>query len=139
MLRGNVPNGLWGEQADAPNDGIIPDRILGIRLTSPPVDHGTDTGFIDEKAISFDPINPDGNLPLSPAEPATGPVPTRPGGVIAAIQDGIDTNTTRGHRTALAQALAGLGMDCGALDSDLSTYALAAGTAFTAEPMLLAG
>ncbi|WP_251016010.1 DUF6603 domain-containing protein [Streptomyces sp. ISL-99] len=139
VLRGNVPNGLWGEQADAPNDGIIPDRILGIRLTSPPVDHGTDTGFIDEKAISFDPINPDGNLPLSPAEPATGPVPTRPGGVIAAIQDGIDTNTTRGHRTALAQALAGLGMDCGALDSDLSTYALAAGTAFTAEPMLLAG
>ncbi|MEE1754431.1 DUF6603 domain-containing protein [Streptomyces sp. SP18CS02] len=139
VLRGNVPNGLWGQKADAPNDGIIPDRILGIRLTSPPVDHGTDTGFIDEEAISFDPINPDGNQPLSVAEPATGPTPTRPGGVIAAIQDGIDTAATSDHRTALAQALKDLGADLGTLDGDLGAYARAAGTAFTAEPMLVAG
>ncbi|MFF4456614.1 DUF6603 domain-containing protein [Streptomyces goshikiensis] len=138
VLRGNVPNGLWGQQPDAPNDGLIPDRILGIRLTSPPVDHGTSTGFLDEKAISFDPINPDGNQPLF-GEPATGPVPTRPGGVIAAIQNGIDTIATRTSRTALAQALRGLGADLGALDTDLSGYANAAGTAFTAEPMLVAG
>ncbi|MER6394363.1 DUF6603 domain-containing protein [Streptomyces sp. NPDC001523] len=138
-LRGNVPNGLWGQQPDAPNDGIIPDRILGIRLTSPPVDHGTSTGFLDEEAISFDPINPDGNQPLTAGEPVTGPAPTRPGGVIAAIQDGIDTAATRGNRTALAQALKGLGTDLGALDSDLIAYANAAGTAFTAEPMLVAG
>jgi hypothetical protein len=137
VLRGNVPNGLWGQRADAPNDGIIPDRILGIQLTSPPVDHGTDTGFIDEEAISFDPINPDGNLPLSVGEPATGPEPTRPGGVIAAIQDGIDT--THDNRTALAQALTGLGAHLGALDTDLSAYADFAGTAFTTEPMLVAG
>ncbi|MFC8450270.1 DUF6603 domain-containing protein [Kitasatospora sp. NPDC057223] len=139
MLRGNVPNGLWGQQPDAPNDGIIPDRILGIRLSSPPVDHGTSTGFLDEEAISFDPINPDGNQPLAADEPATGPVPTRPGGVIAAIKDGIDTDATRGNRTTLAQALTGLGTDLGALDTDLSAYARAAGTAFTAEPMLVAG
>ncbi|MGW0312610.1 DUF6603 domain-containing protein [Streptomyces flavidovirens] len=138
-LRGNVPNGLWGQRADASGDGIIPDRILGMRLTSPPVDHGTSTGFLDEKAISFDPINPDGNQPLSAGEPATGPVPTRPGRVIAAIQDSIDTTTTRGNRTALAQALTGLGADLGALDNNLSGYANAAGTAFTAEPMLVAG
>ncbi|MFF4427206.1 DUF6603 domain-containing protein [Streptomyces sp. NPDC001549] len=137
-LRGNVPNGLWGQQPDAPNDGIIPDQILGIRLTSPPVDHGTDTGFIDEEAISFDPINPDGNQPLSVGEPVTGPVPTRPGGVIAAIQNGIDTTATRGNRTALVQALTGLGANLGTLDTDLSAYAQAAGTAFTAEPMLIA-
>ncbi|MFE3991474.1 DUF6603 domain-containing protein [Streptomyces goshikiensis] len=139
VLRGSVPNGLWGQRPDAPNDGIIPDRILGIRLTSPPVDHGTSTGFLDEKAISFDPINPDGSQPLSAGEPATGPVPTRPGGVIAAIQNGIDTTATRGNRTALAQALKGLGTDLGILDADLSGYANAAGTAFTAEPMLVAG
>ncbi|MEV0416087.1 DUF6603 domain-containing protein [Streptomyces sp. NPDC050448] len=138
VLRGNVPNGLWGQQPDAPNDGIIADRILGMRLTSPPVDHGTSTGFLDEKAISFDPINPDGNQPLS-GEDATGPEPTRPGGVIATIQDGIDTTATRSNRTALAQALAGLGADLGVLDTDLSSYAHSAGTAFTAEPMLVAG
>ncbi|MFF4174208.1 DUF6603 domain-containing protein [Streptomyces sp. NPDC001744] len=134
---GNVPNGLWGQQPDAPNDGIIPDRILGMRLTSPPVDHGTSTGFLDERAISFDPINPDGNQPLS-GEPATGPVPSRPGGVIAAIRDGIDTLATRDHRAALAQALTGLGANLGTPDTDLSAYAQAAGTAFTAEPMLIA-
>ncbi|MGW6688697.1 DUF6603 domain-containing protein [Streptomyces sp. NPDC054961] len=139
VLRGNVPNGLWGQRPDAPNDGIIPDRILGIRLTSPPVDHGTSTGFLDEQAISFDPINPDGNQPLSAGEPVTGPEPRRPGGVIAAIQAGIDTTATRTNRTALAQALTGLGADLGVLDTDLSGYARAAGTAFTAEPMLIAG
>ncbi|MFI7502482.1 DUF6603 domain-containing protein [Streptomyces sp. NPDC049687] len=139
ILRGNVPNGLWGERPDAPNDGIIPDRILGIRLTSPPVDHGTSTGFLDEQAISFDPINPDGNQPLSAGEPATGPTPTRPDGVIAVIKGGIDTTATRANRTALAQALTGLGADLGALDTDLSAYAHAVGTAFTAEPMLVAG
>ncbi|MFI6448744.1 DUF6603 domain-containing protein [Kitasatospora sp. NPDC050543] len=139
VLRGNVPNGLWGQQADAPNDGIIPDRILGIRLTSPPVDHGTSTGFLDEQAISFDPINPDGNQPLSAGEPATGPEPKRPAGVIAVIQDDIDSTATRRSRTALAQALTALGADLGALDTDLSGYANAAGTAFTAAPMLVAG
>lgn len=139
ILRGNVPNGLWGRQPDAPNDGIIPDRILGIRLTSPPVDHGTSTGFLDEQAISFDPINPDGNQPLSAGEGAAGAVPTRPGGVIAAIQDGIDTPATRANRTALDRALKALGTDLGILDTDLSGYAHAAGTAFTAEPMLVAG
>ncbi|GAA2156901.1 hypothetical protein GCM10009760_58400 [Kitasatospora kazusensis] len=140
VLRGNVPNGLWGQQPDAPDDGIIPNRVLGIRLTSPPVDHGTSTGFLDEKAISFDPINPDGNQPLS-GEAARGPVPTRPAdvNVIQMIQDGINTATTRGNRTALAQALTGLGTDLGTLDTDLSAYATAAGTAFTAEPMLVAG
>ncbi|MDH6117864.1 hypothetical protein ABH930_005279 [Kitasatospora sp. GAS204A] len=139
ILRGNVPNGLWGQQADAPGDGIIHDRILGVRLTSPPVDHGTSTGFIDEKGISFDPINPDGNQPLSSGESATGPAPTRPGGVITAIQNGIDTTATRGNRTALAQALTALGANLGTLDTNLSAYADAAGTAFTAEPMLVAG
>ncbi|MDX3696423.1 hypothetical protein PV726_40230 [Streptomyces europaeiscabiei] len=140
ILYGNVPNGLWGQQADVTGDGIIPDRILGIRLTSPPVDHGTSTGFLDEHAISFDPINLDGNQPLSAGEPATGPEPTRPPdvSVIAAIQDGIDTPATRNNRAALAQALNGLGADLGALDTDLSAYANAAGTSFTAEPMLVA-
>ncbi|MEU2288987.1 DUF6603 domain-containing protein [Streptomyces sp. NPDC013178] len=136
VLRGNVPNGLWGTEPDASGDGIIPDKIIGMRLTSPPVAHGTSTGFLDEKAISFDPINPDGNQPLTTAEQPTGPELDRPGGVIAAIQDGIDTPATRTSRTALAQALTGLGVDLGALDTDLSNYARAAGTAFTAEPML---
>ncbi|MCF3174591.1 hypothetical protein IPZ61_14820 [Streptomyces sioyaensis] len=137
VLRGSVPNGLWGEKADAPGEGLIPGRILGVRLVSPPVDHGTSTGFIDEKGLSFDPIAPDGNQPLSADEEAAGPVPVRPGGVIGLIAGGIDTAGTRDRRAALAEALTELGAGPGSLDHDLSGYAHAAGTAFTAEPMLV--
>ncbi|WP_251074336.1 hypothetical protein [Streptomyces sp. ISL-111] len=59
--------------------------------------------------------------------------------MIAAIHNGIDTPVTRDSRAALAQALKGLGTDLGALHSELPAYAHAAGTAFTAEPMLVAG
>ncbi|MEV4443145.1 DUF6603 domain-containing protein [Streptomyces sp. NPDC049577] len=137
VLRGTVPNALWGERPDAPGDGLLPDRIIGVRLTSPPVDHGTSTGFIDERAIAFDPIAPDGNQPLSAAESPAGPVPQRPGTVIRTIRDGIDTAATRGNRAALVDALKRLGTDPGPVDNDLSGYARAAGTAFTAEPMLV--
>ncbi|MDK1347732.1 hypothetical protein QNO09_31505 [Streptomyces sp. 378] len=136
VIRGSVPNGLWGTEADASGEGLIPGRIIGVRLVSPPEEHGTSTGFIDEKGISFDPIAPDGNQPLFAYDPATGPAPLRPGGVIAAIQDGIDTPATHDNRTALARALTDLGANPGAPDTDLSRYAHAAGTAFTAEPML---
>ncbi|MFF3763935.1 DUF6603 domain-containing protein [Streptomyces sp. NPDC001922] len=135
-LRGNVANGLWGERPDAPGEGLIPDRILGVRLVSPPVDHGTSTGFLDELGLGFDPIAPDGNQPLQ-EEDATGPVPQRPGGVIRTIQEGVDTAGTRANRAALADALKGFGAGLGSLDADLSAYARAAGTAFTAEPMLV--
>jgi hypothetical protein len=101
------------------------------------VDHGTSTGFIDEQGLGFDPLAPDGNQPLSAGEGASGPVPQRPGGVIRKIQDGIDTGGTRSSRAALADALGSLGSDLGVLDTDLSAYARAAGTAFTAEPMLV--
>ncbi|MEU9472200.1 DUF6603 domain-containing protein [Streptomyces avermitilis] len=138
VIRGNVPNGLWGTQPDGGGDGVIPDRILGVRLVSPPVDHGTSTGFIDEQAISFNPGNPGGLLPLSASEVPAGVVPVRqPGQVIAVIQSGIAAPATRDARTSLVEALASLGTDLGALDSDLSAYAHAAGTAFTAEPMLV--
>jgi hypothetical protein len=134
-LRGNVPNGLWGERADAPGDGLIRDRIIGIRLVSPPVDHGTSTGFIDEEGIGFDPLAPDGNQPLSASEEESGRLPLRPGGVIGKIQDGIGRNGDRAH---LVTALGTLGIELGPLDADLSAYASAAGTAFTADPMLIA-
>ncbi|MFJ4528584.1 DUF6603 domain-containing protein [Streptomyces nigrescens] len=137
LIRGNVVNGLWGTSRDPGGDGLIPDRILGVRLISPPVDYGESTGFIDEKGISFDPIAPDGNQPLSAGEEPSGADPQRPGRVIEKIQDGIDATGTRSNRSALTSALGRLGSELGALDSDLSGYARAAGTAFTANPMLV--
>jgi hypothetical protein len=139
LIRGSVANGLWGKEAGASGEGLIPDRILGVRLVSPPVNHGNSTGFIDEQGLGFDPIAPDGNQPLSAGEGASGPVPQRPGdaSVIGKIQDGMDTPGARNNRAALADALKNLGADPGVLDADLSAYAGAAGTAFTAEPMLV--
>lgn len=64
-------------------------------------------------------------------------MPERPGGVIGLIAGGIDTDGTRDQRAALAEALTELGAGPGSLDNDLSGYAHAAGTAFTAEPMLV--
>ncbi|MFF0625138.1 DUF6603 domain-containing protein [Streptomyces sp. NPDC004296] len=135
LIRGNVVNALWGT---SPNGSeLLPDRILGVRLVSPPVDYGTPTGFIDEKGISFDPIAPDGNQPLSAGEEASGAEPQRAGGVIEKISDGVDAPGTRETRAALAGALTSLGADLGDLGTDLSGYAHAAGTAFTASPMLV--
>ncbi|WP_405843150.1 hypothetical protein OG528_31945 [Streptomyces platensis] len=137
LMRGSVANGLWGAAPDSSGEGLIGNQVLGVRLVSPPVEHGTSTGFIDEQGLGFDPIAPDGNEPLAAGEGASGPVPLRPGGVIGKIQDAIDTSGSRSSRAALADALQSLGADLGVLDGDLSAYAHAAGTAFTAEPMLV--
>ncbi|MFI9319266.1 DUF6603 domain-containing protein [Kitasatospora aureofaciens] len=136
-IRGNVVNALWGTSPNGGDEGLIRDRIIGVRLVSPPVDYGTNTGFIDEKGISFDPIAPDGNQPLSAEEDPAGAQPQRPGGEIKKIQDGIDAAGTRDNRSALVGALGRLGVELGTVDSDLSRYARAAGTAFTASPMLV--
>ncbi|MFI9274879.1 DUF6603 domain-containing protein [Kitasatospora sp. NPDC052896] len=135
LIRGNVVNALWGTSPNG--EELLPDRILGVRLVSPPVKYGTSTGFIDEKGISFDPIAPDGNQPLSASEGASGAEPKRTDGVIKKIRDGIDAPGTRDNRASLADALTSLGTDLGRLDTDLSGYARGAGTAFTASPMLV--
>lgn len=137
LIRGSVVNGLWGTSAGGGGDGLLPDRVLGARLVSPPVKYGANTGFIDEKGISFDPMAPDGNQPLSADEAPSGARPQRTCEVIGKIQDGIDAAGTRGNRSALISALEGLGVELGPLDADLSGYARAAGTAFTAHPMLV--
>ncbi|GAA5610154.1 hypothetical protein Spla01_01290 [Streptomyces platensis] len=138
-IRGNVVNALWGTSPDGGGgDGLLRERIIGVQLVSPPVNYGTSTGFIDEKGISFDPIAPDGRQPLSADEDSVGAEPRRPGGVIEKIHDGIDAAGTRSNRSALVGALGRLGVELGPVDTDLSGYAGAAGTAFTASPMLVA-
>ncbi|MFF3002341.1 DUF6603 domain-containing protein [Kitasatospora sp. NPDC057940] len=137
-----VPRELWGTSAQGTlPDGeqqLVKDQLTGVSLSSPANRHGTSTGYMDEKALAFDPIYPDGNQPLDPAAGPVGAVPRRPGGVIAAIADTIAAGAQTTARTRLADQLTALGLDLGALDSDLSGYAHAARTAFTAEPMLVA-
>ncbi|MFE3776168.1 DUF6603 domain-containing protein [Streptomyces sp. NPDC059122] len=134
-VRGNVAKSLWGR--DTGGDELLRDRILGVKLASPPVDNGTDTGFIDEKAISFDPVRPDGNQPLDRTQAAVGPVPQRTTGVISKISTAVNASTVRTQRAALSEAVKNLGVDLGPVDNDLTAYAGCAATAFTAEPLLI--
>jgi hypothetical protein len=137
-----VPEELWGTSARGTlPDGkrqLLKDQLTGVSLSSPAPRHGTSTGYIDENALKFDPIYPDGSQPLDPAADPVGAVPQRPGGVIATIAATIAADAQTTARTHLADQLAALGLDLGPLDESLSCYAHAARTAFTAEPMLVA-
>ncbi|MFK0288877.1 DUF6603 domain-containing protein [Streptomyces sp. NPDC090442] len=136
-----VPQALWGKGAGnalpAPGDQLVDNQLTGVTLTSPGPSNGTDTGYIGEDALAFDPIDPDGTQPLDPSAGKTGPTPTRPGGVIAAIATTVNASAQKTARAQLAQALSGFGIDVGTPDTDFSAYARAAETAFTAEPMLM--
>ncbi|WP_447009063.1 DUF6603 domain-containing protein [Saccharothrix sp. DSM 118769] len=137
-----VPQALWGTGTGTTlptGDGhLIKDQLVGIRLASPPLRNGTSTGYIGEDALAFDPIRPNGPRPLDPDAPPTGAVPRRPagGGVIRRIVDTVAADRQVEARERLAGRLADAGLDLGLLDNDLSAYSRAAGTAFTAEPML---
>ncbi|MYV38811.1 hypothetical protein GT030_07985 [Streptomyces sp. SID1328] len=136
-----VPQALWGTgQGDtlpAPGQQVIPAQLTGVTLTSPGPDYGNDTGYITEEAFAFDPIAPDGTQPLDPAAQPVGPAPLRPRGVIATIVRSVVAPEQTARRAELVQALAGLGVDLGPVDADLSAHKTAAETAFTADPMLI--
>ncbi|WP_331766665.1 DUF6603 domain-containing protein [Embleya sp. NBC_00896] len=137
-----VPQALWGagkpNHLPLPGQQLIGNQLIGAKFGSPPAEYGVSTGYISEKAIAFDPVNPDGPVPLDPATGPTGPIPTRPTtSVIGRIRDTVDASAQRTARTALAAALTGIGHDLGALDTNLPAFAAAAATAFTAEPMLV--
>ncbi|MFG2116711.1 DUF6603 domain-containing protein [Streptomyces sp. NPDC048718] len=136
-----MPAELWGpgSPGNLPSGDrhLVKDQLVGVRLTSPAPRHGTSTGYMDEKALAFDPVAPDGVQPLDPGADPAGAVPWRPDGVIATIAATIAASGQTAARSRLAGQLAALGLDLGTVDSDLSRYALAARTAFTAEPMLV--
>ncbi len=66
-----VPAELWGAgrpgSLPSGDEHLVKDRLVGLRLSSPAPRHGTSTGYIDENALAFDPVTPDGAEPLDPA------------------------------------------------------------------------
>ncbi|MEZ0095066.1 DUF6603 domain-containing protein [Streptacidiphilus sp. EB129] len=137
----SVPQALWGTgrgtTLPGPGEQVIPDQLTGATLSTPDADYGNDTGYIGEDALAFDPIDPDGVQPLDPDARPVGPAPRRRAGVIGIIARTVAAPAQNSARTQLTQALTGLGLDLGALDTDLSAHKDAAETAFTAEPMLV--
>ncbi|MFJ6019981.1 DUF6603 domain-containing protein [Nocardiopsis alba] len=139
-LRGAMPAALYGSGSGstlpAPGGQVVPDRLTGVGLTSPPVAHGTTTGYIDEEALKQHALDPDGPQPLDPSAAPTGPVSVYREGTAATIRDTV-ASATRSERDALADALAGLGFDLGDRDVELPGYAREATVAFTREPLLV--
>ncbi|WP_431887886.1 DUF6603 domain-containing protein [Nocardiopsis alba] len=138
-LRGAMPAALYGTGSGstlpAPGEQVV-DGLTGIELTSPPVAHGTTTGYIDEGALKQHALDPDGPQPLDPEAEPTGPIPVHRDGTAATIRDTV-ASATRAERDALADALTGLGFDLGARDVELPGYAREAAVAFTREPLLV--
>ncbi|MGW4119143.1 DUF6603 domain-containing protein [Nocardia sp. NPDC004711] len=132
---------LWGSgnsgSLPSGDDQLVKNQLLGVELTSPAPQYGTSTGFIDERAISFDTVTPDGRQPLDPDGGPIGATPRRPGDVITTIATTVAATPQTDARRRLAGQLSALGFDLGQIDSDLSGYARACQTAFTAEPMLV--
>ncbi|MET9216995.1 MULTISPECIES: DUF6603 domain-containing protein [unclassified Nocardia] len=132
---------LWGSgrTGDLPDgdEHLVKNQLLGVQFTSPAPRYGTSTGFVDEEALDFDTVAPDGSQPLDPAAGPVGAVPQRPGNVISTIASTIAAPAQSDARRRLAGQLSALGFDLGEVDSDLSGYARACQTAFTAEPMLV--
>lgn len=137
----SVPQALWGSgpgtALPGPGEQVVPEQLTGARLSSPGPQYGNDTGYIGEDALAFDPIDPDGTQPLDPVARPAGPEPIRRAGVIGTIAATVAAPSQTGARSRLVQTLAGLGLDLGPLDADLSAHAAAAETAFTAEPLLV--
>ncbi|MET8298751.1 DUF6603 domain-containing protein [Streptomyces sp. NPDC005180] len=137
----SVPQALWGTGSGntlaSPGEQVIPNQLTGAKLSSPGPQYGIDTGYIGEDALKFDLIDPDGVQPLDPDAQPVGPVPLRQDGAIGIIARTVAAPAQNSARAQLAQALTGLGLGLGALDTDLSAHADAAESAFTAEPMLV--
>ncbi|PJN32221.1 hypothetical protein CG747_43915 [Streptomyces sp. CB02959] len=132
---------MWGtgrgDTLPGSGEQVIPNQLTGATLSSPGPEYGNDTGYIGEDALEFDPIERDGVQPLDPNAQPVGPVPRRQSGVIGTIARTVAAPAQNSARAQLTQALTGLGLDLGALDTDLSAHRDAAETAFTAEPMLV--
>ncbi|MGF6885075.1 hypothetical protein ABIA39_003350 [Nocardia sp. GAS34] len=138
-----VASELWGTGSSnslpSGEQHLVKNQLLGVELSSPAAKYGNSTGYMDEKALAFDPVAPDGAQPLDPAAGPVGATPQRPSNVnvIRTIATTVAEAPQRTARERLAGQLQTLGVHLGALDNDLSAYARFAETAFTAEPMLV--
>ncbi|MER6252973.1 DUF6603 domain-containing protein [Streptomyces sp. NPDC001584] len=132
-----LPPQLWDDTGDPEHGGGQRQHLTGVTLTSPAPDYGTSTGYIGEDTFKFDPIYPQGKVPLKATDVPLVPAPTRPGGVIGRIADGVDTAASRTARTKLHTLMGALGLDTEGAKSDLPGYARNMTGYFTAEPLLV--
>ncbi|MGK5543608.1 DUF6603 domain-containing protein [Streptomyces sp. URMC 127] len=141
----NVPQALWGTgeptAADAATSPLLPDRITGLTVTVPAPKDGPTPGETTDVALGFQDLDPSHTLPVTPADPPTGPQPLpwqegQEPTSIGAIATGI-AGPAAPAREALYAELAALGLAPPSHDRPDRFAALAAAGAFTAEPLTI--
>ncbi|WKU49036.1 transcriptional regulator [Streptomyces sp. VNUA116] len=141
----NVPQALWGTGeptvADTGSSALLPDRIIGLSVTVPGPEDGPTPGEMTDISLGFEDLDPSHALPITPADPPTGPEPRawqegQDPTSIGAIATGI-AGPAAPARDALYAELAGLGVAPPSHDSLDGFAALAAAGAFTAEPLTI--
>ncbi|HLO03997.1 MAG TPA: DUF6603 domain-containing protein [Symbiobacteriaceae bacterium] len=137
---GNVPTALWGAQTgtNVPSgDSLLQSQLTGLTLVAPPVKPGPSIGPVDVNAnLSYDPLSPDGGLPLTNGVSPSGPTPQTSDQTIRIIETGLMASGTVSARTDLFTALQSLGADP-LTNGSLTNLAAQAGSLFSAEPLIL--
>jgi hypothetical protein len=139
--RANLPTALWGSGGCAnPIAGeqqLIEDQLVGLTITAPAPVNGYTPGNIDiNEALRYDPLEP-GTNPLRSGLQPSGPVPAPGDRTIALIAKVMDPDV-KANRDGIFNSLTSLKVNRGANDS-LADLAAAAGTLFSAEPLLING
>ncbi|WP_285500760.1 DUF6603 domain-containing protein [Actinokineospora sp. NBRC 105648] len=133
-----LPPQLWDDSGDPEHGEGRETHLTGVTLTSPDADYGASTGYIGEDTFKFDPISPEGVVPLSADDVPPTPAPTRPGGVVDLIAATVDT-TTRQARGKVHALMDSLDLTTGGATTELPGYAKTVSRVFAAEPLLIAG
>lgn len=137
----NVPEALWGKPLDAPpppSASLVPGKSTGMNLKVPQPMAGYSPGSIDmEKDLSYEPLEPEGILPLSPAAAVDPTVPAASDTTVSLIFTELMNAGVVTNRTGIYNVLNANGVYTGSNEA-LTNTAAAAGSNFIEEPFLTA-
>ncbi|MFI6284015.1 DUF6603 domain-containing protein [Streptomyces sp. NPDC051018] len=138
-----VPKALWGAgepEESHTHESLVPGQLLGLTVVVPPPQDGPTPGEMTDVSLGHEDLAPSDALPVTPADPPTGPVPERwQGGTptpIATIAGTVAT-TTVPARNALHTELTALGLAPPGHHDALDGFAARAASTFTAEPLTI--
>ena len=135
----NVPESLWGKPLEGtppPSANLVPDNKTGLSVQAPPATLGSSPGAIDmEKDLSYEPLDPQGQLPLNPEAKVDPTVPVGSKTTVSTIFSKLTDTTVQKNRNDIYQLLKDAGIYSGSSDLLTETRKYA-GSNFTGEPLL---
>jgi hypothetical protein len=146
----NAPASLWGSppedngkpQVPVPDQQLVPGQFLGVSIQVVPPEIGASVGSIDVEAnLSTSALDlPGAELPLSGSAQPVGDLPVNSQTTVATIANpstGIASTNITATRTAIYDALSGLGYVPSGCDDPMTDFAAEVDCALAAEPLLV--